>query len=56
MFCFDNDKNSTYVKSKIEFSKFLNDNIDNQKIFEALLSNTYGHNDIRNKAIPIFLC
>ncbi len=53
LFCFDNDKkNSSYVKSKMEFSKFLIDNIDNQKIFEVFLSNTYGHNDIRNKAIP----
>lgn len=56
VFCFSDDvlvKNSTYVKTKIQFSKFLNNYSlrNNIPYLECFISDTYGENDLRNKIL-----
>ena len=54
MFSFNElHKNSSYVTSKNMFSKYLKESFDNEIIFEVFLDNTFGHNDNRDKIIPI---
>lgn len=50
-------KNSYYVKTKLEFSKILNEFSLENKIFfkEIYLENTFGYGDNRNKLLPIIL-
>jgi nucleoside-diphosphate-sugar epimerase len=56
VFCFSDDvlvKNSTYVKTKIQFSQFLNNYSlrNNIPYLECFISDTYGKNDLRNKIL-----
>lgn len=54
MFSFNElHKNSSYVISKNMFGEYLKESFDNEKIFEVFLDNTFGHNDNRDKIIPI---
>tara|TARA_Y100000768_G_C23977487_1_gene683841 strand:+ start:681 stop:1517 length:837 start_codon:yes stop_codon:yes gene_type:complete len=50
-------RNSDYVKTKLDFSKILNEfSLENNIFFnEIYLDNTFGYGDNRNKLLPIIL-